>query len=205
VTPSTPPWPRPEEPPDTFQGLIEKARAGNAGACQLLYDRYHEVVLQVVRRHLHRRLRSILDSIDVTQIVWKSIFGCIQDGQPFAGPREFLAFLTGLARNKTLQEHRQAMEVEKRSLAHEEPLAEHAREVHARPDPAGSPADRAAVEDEWALFLRRLPNRDREALEALRAGEPLEAVAQRRGVTMPTLRRLMHFHLAAHFGFAFKG
>jgi RNA polymerase sigma factor (sigma-70 family) len=199
VSASEQPAPRPDLPPDSFQGLIEHAAAGKTGACQRLYDQYHDIVLGVVRRHLQRRLRTMLDSIDVTQNVWKSLFGILQGGQPFAGPNEFLAYLTGIARNKTLLENRQAIEVEKRSLSHEEPLAKHAGEVIERPDPAASPTDRAAIADEWDKFLQSVPEDVRLAFVALRRGESQADVAARLGVSVRTLRRRVQHYVREHF------
>jgi len=81
-------------------------------------------------------------------------------------------FLTEVGRLKTLQAYRDQVRTQKRSMAREEPLGEHV-------DPAEGPAEQAADEDAWAYLLNHQSERDRAALEGLRAGEGLKELARR--------------------------
>src|SRR5437867_1239997 len=92
-----------------FAALLDRARAGCQSARTELYERFRAAVLFSVRRKLHRRMRSQLDSADFTQAVWASVFHLPAERCDFAGPDEFVDFLATLAANKVGNEFRRKL------------------------------------------------------------------------------------------------
>src|SRR5207249_3189871 len=71
---SQPTHPSSTKKTDDLRQLLDSARAGNADACQRLYDRYSAHVLTVVRHHLGHPLRRAFDSADLTPQTWQAVF-----------------------------------------------------------------------------------------------------------------------------------
>src|SRR5207245_1431062 len=104
---------------------------------------------------------------------------------------EFMRFLAAVAQNKTLQVHRRLVETQNRSLARQVPLDGAACEQAVQHGPGADPSESVASEDEWQQLLRGLPERDRAAVEGLRAGQTFEELARRLDVSVRSLRRIL--------------
>ena len=105
-----------------FKALIEQARAGDQQACKKLFDDYHKHVLTVIRRRIDKRVRRRLESIDIAQEVWLAAFReALSRG--FAGPAQFVSYLTTVGERLTLKTFRHEVAAQKRSVSREEPLS----------------------------------------------------------------------------------
>jgi DNA-directed RNA polymerase specialized sigma24 family protein len=173
-----------------FAELIQRARNGDVEACQRLHARYAEHVLRFIRRRLKQPLRRIVDSTDVAQDVWKSVFLNTLQQKDFADPQQFLRLLAGIAEKKALERQRQQVETQKRSLARDVSLETHGHGLADRTESGVNPAARVESEDEWVHRLRNLSERERSLLKGLRAGESLEDFAQRHHLSLKTVYRV---------------
>src|ERR1700722_16733422 len=106
-----------------FADLIESARLGDEAAVAVLLGRFEPEGRTMVRARLPRVLRDQVDSMDIVQAIWTSVFtGKPDDAGKFADAGQFRGFLAGVARNKVNQEHRRRTRTKKYNLAREERL-----------------------------------------------------------------------------------
>lgn len=102
-----------------FDGLMRLAVAGDQMAINTLVDRYGKHVKRAVRRMLPHRMRSLYDSDDFEQAVWKS-FLIDQDAiSRMTDPARLIAHLATLARNKVIDESRRRMGTQKHDMRRE--------------------------------------------------------------------------------------
>jgi RNA polymerase sigma-70 factor (ECF subfamily) len=157
-----------------------------------LLDRYGDHILRVVRRKLHRELRSKFDSVDFVQAVWASFFADVPQRGSFDRPQALIAFLVTLAQNKVIEVVRQRMKTQKYNINREKPLEA------ASPDAGGAVASRdptpsqvAIANDEWRRLLAELPDRYQRMLVLLREGHTQKDIARELGVNEKTVRRVL--------------
>jgi RNA polymerase sigma factor (sigma-70 family) len=188
-----PPCPAAEAVGDTrlFGDLIERARAGCQDAARTLYERYNRHILSVVRRHFlptAAPLRRDLDSGDLVQEAWGSLFAVLRQGRAFLTPEDLKRFMVTLAGNHFRKHYRARVTARKRSLNREEALDPATHDLAAT---GTDPAEQVAAADECQHLLAGLPEQDRPVLLAVRDGERLCEVASRLGISLRTAERIV--------------
>ncbi|HVX14388.1 MAG TPA: sigma-70 family RNA polymerase sigma factor [Pirellulales bacterium] len=91
---------------DNFAVLMEQVRQGSQEAAAEVWRQYGPYVVYVVRRSLHQSLRPQVDSQDFAQDVWASFFRVLPAADNLQTPDALFRFLTRMARNKVIDEHR---------------------------------------------------------------------------------------------------
>jgi RNA polymerase sigma factor (sigma-70 family) len=91
-----------------FSELMEQVRLGSHEAAEELWRRYGPYVVHVVRRSLHHRLRARFDSQDFAQAAWASFFAELPEAAQLDTPAALVSFLSRIARNKVIVEHRRS-------------------------------------------------------------------------------------------------
>ena len=143
----------------TFAEFVGRIRAGDERAAADLVGRYAPVIRVAVRTRLgDRRLRRVLDTMDICQSVLKSFFARAAAGQyDLEQPGQLVRLLVAIARNKVaLQARRQR--AGNRDLRRDVPLAAGDWDV------AGvgpSPSRVASGRELLAEFRRRLSAEER--------------------------------------------
>jgi len=145
-----------------FADLMGQLRAGAPEAARLLHQRYNHHLITAVRRRLHQRLRTVFESQDFAQDVWKSFFTDPSRRQ-FADADELIRFLSGVATRKVIDAWRAAA-ARKRGAAQTRPLDQEP------PAPQATPSQDAAAGERWHQLIHELPDPYRRALELLRGG-----------------------------------
>jgi RNA polymerase sigma-70 factor (ECF subfamily) len=182
-------------PPEggALRELLGRIRAGDEDAARELLARYEVQVRLVVRRQLPRLLRSRFDSLDFLQSVWGSFFRRVRAGtEGLEEPRNVVAFLVRVARNKVIDQHRRAVS-RKHDVRREEPLGVDPdgtlnRSVASEQD---SPSEQAGARETFAR-LRGYLDEDRRDILALKAiGHTNREIGDRLGVSERTVRRAL--------------
>jgi RNA polymerase sigma-70 factor (ECF subfamily) len=187
-------------PEDDFRQLMTRVRAGSEEAARELFDRYSGHISRVVRRRLHRRLRTQYDSLDFLQAVWASFFALPLDQYTFAHPKDLVRFLARMAYNKVVDVTRRRFGTFKYNINCELPIAE----------ASGRPADQVAVhqptpsqevmaEERWEQLLEGLTPPFRRVLELLREGYTHKMIAQELGFHPKMIQRFLR-QLADRWG-----
>jgi RNA polymerase sigma factor (sigma-70 family) len=96
--------------PNEIEQLLQRLRDGDRDALNELVARYGDALRFVIRHRLSRRARSFMDSEDVLQMVWYSVFRCLTHNDPrwIETDEDLKAYLCGYARNKALMASRSA-------------------------------------------------------------------------------------------------
>ncbi len=175
---------RRDAPPEELE-LFRRARNGCQQSAEVLVERYSEALLRVIRHHLNLKVRSVYDSVDVLQSAWAVVFCRPVPPEAFESLETLVAYLRGVARNKTLQTNRKYLEAEKRTLIRQGPPDSDV------PDPQPSAERVVTAKDQWERLLLRLDPEWREGFRLLRDGHSQADVARRLGITEWTLRRLL--------------
>lgn len=89
----------PEEPPDLSLELVRRIQAGDRGAFEGLYLRYHDALLFSIRCRLGSRLRASLQSEDILQSVVKDALAELARFEP-RGPGSLRHYLHTCVLNK---------------------------------------------------------------------------------------------------------
>jgi RNA polymerase sigma-70 factor, ECF subfamily len=112
--------------------LVDRAKVGDPAAQNELIERYEPRVLPIVRAHLRRPVRKLMDSQDIVQEVMVQALHNL-DGFAMRDENSFLHYLGVAAVNK-IRDHADALKAKKRDVRREVEMAA----------PAG--ADSAAID-----------------------------------------------------------
>jgi RNA polymerase sigma-70 factor (ECF subfamily) len=109
-----------DEPPPISE-LIQRARAGDAGALEILLHRYREFVRLLIRHRSSGQLRGRVDSSDMVQ---ETLLKAAQNLAQFHGEREeeWCAWLGRIAEREVIAQRRLHVEAAKRTVTREQSL-----------------------------------------------------------------------------------
>lgn len=172
-----------------FTELMQQVRQGSPEAAARLLREHGPLVMAVVRRRLHRRLRPKFDSVDFTQAVWASFFVRAAKNHQFETPDQLAAFLVQMAQNKLAAEHRRRFRTAKYQI-HREADAASAASDHV-PAPGPSPTEMAIAKETLEQLLTGQPAHYRQIVELKLAGLTVDEIAQRVGTHERTVRRVL--------------
>jgi RNA polymerase sigma factor (sigma-70 family) len=175
-----------------FATLMQRIREGSQEAARELLEDYGPHVFRVVRRRLHRRLRSKFDSSDFVQAVWASFFALQPREFRFDSPEELVGFLVNLARNKVVDTVRQRLASLKYDV-HREQSLDDSRAVRREEIVAHqpTPSQIAVAKEQWDRLLQQTPAHHRQILDLLRQGNTHLEIAHKLGMDEKTIRRLI--------------
>jgi RNA polymerase sigma-70 factor, ECF subfamily len=164
---------------DAITRLVERARAGDAGARQTLYEQHVNRVFRTVRG----MLASDADAEDVTQDTMLTVLTSLRKYSPRADSR-FAAWVTTIAVNTA-----------RRRFRRRRPELTATGELPETPDDGPDPADaldRARRRRALLIALAELPERDR-MIVSLRYGGELNAseIGSTLGVEPATIRKTL--------------
>jgi RNA polymerase sigma-70 factor (ECF subfamily) len=164
---------------DAIAGLVEQARAGDAGARRTLYTQHVDRVFRTVRA----MLRSDADAEDVTQDAMLTVLTSLNKYTRRADAR-FAGWVTTIAVNTV-----------RRRFRRPRPELTATGELPETPDEAADPAadlDRARQRHALLIALGELPERER-AIVSLRYGAELNAseIANIVGIEPATVRKIL--------------
>jgi len=180
-------------PPNEFEQLMERVRAGCPEAAREIFERYSAEIQLVVRHRLSRRLRSQYDSLDFTQDAWASFFDIPAERYTFKTPEELMAFLSRIAFRKVIDAYRRRQGTVKYSRHEEQALRRRTEDDPGNepPSPQPTPSQFAIAEEQWTRLLRGQRPEVRRALEMLRLGYSHQEVGDCLGVHPKLIQRVL--------------
>jgi RNA polymerase sigma-70 factor (ECF subfamily) len=160
-----------------FAAVLERARAGDAEAVELLVGAYEPEVRRVARRRLGPALRSALETVDLFQSVHRSLLRCLRNNRfTFAGPQGLVALAVTMVKRKAarkwarLKTEREYLQLRTLLLA------------RAQPERA------AALAETLQALLEGLADADRQLLLLYLEGHTTAEAARRLGLDADSLR-----------------
>lgn len=184
---------QPAPPPDadTFPALIERVRAGDSAAAEVLVRRYEPALRREVRFRLRdAAVRRVTGESDVCQMVLASFFGRAALGQfDLDSPADLLNLLMQIARNKVVDETRRRHRQKDQGAVVLEPLL--TADGEARPLPVVGPTPSAAVagRDLVAHLRARMTADERRVCDLRHAGAEWAAIAAELGEEADAVRK----------------
>lgn len=180
-----------------FSALMKEVRQGSQDAAEQVWRQYGPHVLHVVRRSLQQRMRTQFDSQDFSQAVWASFFAELPDEAQLDTPAALVRFLSRLARNKVVEEHRK-LHARGRNLDREEPLDPAAGGSELIDKRSPSPSQEAVADDLVAQLTAGQPPLYGRIVQMRREGLRTAEIAEREQTTTRRVRRVMR-HLTSVF------
>jgi RNA polymerase sigma-70 factor (ECF subfamily) len=174
---------------EAFTALMHRVQAGDPDAAAELIRHYEpDIRLEVgVRLRVQdRRVRRLLDSMDVTQSVLGSFFAGVAAGRfTPENPQQLLGLLVTMARNKLLTQVRYQRQ-QRRDLRRVQPLDAAVHDVRAAGE---SPSQVLAGKELLGEFRKRLTDEEQQLAEQRRQGRPWPAIAADLGGTAEGRRK----------------
>jgi RNA polymerase sigma-70 factor (ECF subfamily) len=168
--------------------LFARARAGDQEAWAQLFDHCYDKVRRVVRRRLDRPMRSLFDSTDFANDVFKSLVAK-SDRFDFPNMAALRAYLEQAARQKLIDEYRRQHR-QKRDRSREHRLLEDDEGGTLEPPASGPTPSQFAVERETReTLLAGQSGADRRIIELKDQGYSNEEVAEQTGLHVRKVQR----------------
>jgi RNA polymerase sigma factor (sigma-70 family) len=178
-----------------FAALIEGVGRGDEAAVAALLARFEPEIRTMVRVRLPKILRNQLDSMDIVQAVWTSVFtGKPDDVARFADAGQFRGFLAGVARNKVYEAHRRGTRTKKYDLGREERLYVRKGERDVPRDVPASdptPSEEVQADDRLDQIVRGRTPEEVQVVDLRRQGLTYDEVAERLGTSERSVRRVI--------------
>jgi RNA polymerase sigma-70 factor (ECF subfamily) len=176
-----------------FHALIARVCAGAPDSARELVEKYGSYLLRVIRRRLHKKLRSKFDSQDFVQDVWASFFATVPEAEAFRTPEHLIAYLERLARNRLTDVIRQRMIKARYNVNREQQSLNDSRAGRLAPPAARvpTPSTIAMSREEWDRLLAAQPLVYRHILLLRRDGQTLAQIAKKLRISERTVRRVL--------------
>jgi RNA polymerase sigma factor (sigma-70 family) len=174
-----------------FETQLKRVRSGSHQAVRALLERYKQPIFRVIRRRLHKELRSRYDSEDFVQSVWSSFFAISPDEFAFESPEALQAFLIDMASKKVIEAIRKRATQKrdpKRSKSLDGSARAEARTVSAR---TPTPSQVVMAKELWANLLEGQPAHHQRILLLLRQGKTHVEIAAELDMSEKSIRRLI--------------
>ncbi|HUY88833.1 MAG TPA: RNA polymerase sigma factor [Pirellulales bacterium] len=172
---------------ESLEVMVKKLSAGDPNAAEAAFRAYEPYLRLVVRRQMTTRLRSKFDSADVVQSIWADLLPGFRRAEwRFDNAVQLRGFLIKVTRNRLIdrmRKHRTGIEVER-------PLVDSAQEGFPA-STAPRPSEVTQAKDLWRQMLDACPPEHHELLRLKRLGLPLGEIAERTGLHVDSVRRVV--------------
>jgi len=177
---------------DDFSDLIRRVGEGSEEAAWELVEQYGETIRRAVRRRLNGALRPKFDSLDFVQLVWSSFFRVRSKVTRFGHPRELVAFLVTMARNKVGMEARRRLLTKKYNVNREHSLDQVCGRSRADvPDSQPAPIEVLIARETWNRMLEKRPEHYQQIIRMRLQGRTYQDIADSLQLAESTVRRFL--------------
>lgn len=173
---------------DSISRIIAEIQQGSVDSAERLYREFQPLVLRVVRRHLSRDMRRISDSLDFSQIVWKTLFEHASRMPQFEDPQVIAAYIARVAANKVQGEMRAQLSLKRDVRRTPDALSSEVRSVESH-DP--TPSQSVMAKERLDTLCAGLNALQRQMVEQRVQGFHIDEIAQNFGISERTVRRVL--------------
>jgi RNA polymerase sigma factor (sigma-70 family) len=176
--------------------LVEQAQAGSSAAAELLYKRYREPLLAVIRSVLSQPLRRLYDSDSFLNEAFAEIFSRHFSDEVLRSPDTLWPYLKKIAQNKVLDAKRKYLWTAGRCLARDVPLEDLAEEEWPESkelSPEETVILKELIEDRLLNLIGQLPDLLQTIIHLVLAGECVTVIANRLGVEQKRVYRAIEW------------
>jgi RNA polymerase sigma factor (sigma-70 family) len=169
-------------PPGDLGDLIQQAQAGSDAAAQMLFERYRQPLLTVIRAFLSRPLRKLYDSEDFLQDTFEAIFKTYFTQQVLYSPQNLWPYLKKIAENKVRDANRKHLLSQRHNITLEvslENTAAYEEATSRELSPEEALLLKELVEERLVDLLDQLPSTLREIIQLVMRGHNVQEIAHK--------------------------
>ena len=171
--------------------LLERFRAGDDSAAEVIFARYFHRLTLLARSRLSARLAQRTDPEDIVQSVYRSFFVGVREGRYALGRGgDLWRLLASITRHKLLRQARH-QRADRRSFERECPLDQMEEGGLAGRQHDPTPDEAVALADELERVFAELDPFGRRVLELRLQGLQLSAIAEETGRAERSVRRAL--------------
>ena len=174
----------------TFRSLLRQMQDGSHEAAWTIVQTYSPQVQAVIRRQMSKRLRSLYDSEDFVQSVWASFLRA-QPSSTIDGPKQLIALLSKMAKNRIIDEARKRKKTIKHGRHVEVQIRKDCGEAFLLPDPSPTPSAHLIAQEAWDQLFADVPDYYRVIVERRVEGATFTEIATQLGKNERTIRRVI--------------
>lgn len=173
---------------DEYQGVLDRARAGNQAAILRLVQVYEPDIRLIARARLGSAIRPILDSVDVAQSVHRCVVLGLRRGSfDISTPEKLVAVAVGMVRIK-IARHWRRLRIQERSKAGFDRDANLSHVLAALTSREDNPAHVAELKDQMNRVSKELSDLELQVVQMRLDGYSTAAVARELGLDADMLR-----------------
>lgn len=172
----------------SLRDMMIQIRSGDQTAATEFHNRYQQHLKRWVRRRLrHAQLRSLLDTVDVTQEIWVRLFELVRKERFLPVDEEELLRMLAVLSDRVIDLQRRFHHRQRRNITQTVQLNEpgHAATGNSGPEPE----ENVEVQESLTLVNHLLTREEREILQARGDGATWAELAEPRGTTAEALRK----------------
>ena len=173
----------------SLMALLADVRQGSEPAAWAIIDLYGSHVLRAVRRSMHYRLRNEFDSNDFVQMVWVSFFRRPDELGHLHSPKQLVAWLVSIARNKVIDEVRRRLKSKRRDVTRNVYLDGDPTIARRLPARDATPSAVAMAKERWETLVDQQPERVQRMLEMRLGGAKFSEIAEELHLHERTVRK----------------
>lgn len=177
---------------DDFKSLMQRLGAGDESAAEQVVNRYGDHLAHAIKRRLRsQKMRVRYGTEDCLQSVWKSMFSNIDKLAKIKTPEHLMNYLAKMASNKLIDRDRQ-LKAQRNDISRECGLPEPGSAGHnalAAQEP--TPSQVVAIDDEWEVRTKDLPEDVKEILELRRRGYTSKEIAEKTNRSTRGVRQII--------------
>ena len=175
---------------DSPGDLIERARAGDQDAWNVLFEECYPKILRVVRRRLSRQMRTHYDSTDIANEVMNSLHAKFGDFN-FDSFTELRRFVAHAAQQKVIDHYRHE-HAQKRNIDRDRPLVgEDGRTLWEPADDSPTPSQVAVANEQERNLLEKQSGPERAVVALRLEGYGNPEIAQEIGWSLRSVERFL--------------
>lgn len=173
---------------DSIAHIVAEIQQGSVESAERLYREFQPLVLRVIRRHLSRDMRRVSDSLDFSQIVWKTLFEHASRMPHFEDPQVVAAYIARVATNKVRGEMRAQLSLKRDVRRTPDALSSKLWSIQSR-DP--TPSQSVMAKERLDTLCAGLDSMQRQMIEQRIQGLNIDEIAHNLGISERTVRRVL--------------
>lgn len=182
-----------EPAPEDLDTLLEQARQGSQNAIAVLINQFSPRLYRCIRRAITRSSRRVIDSDDIAQSVWKSIF-TLQNNRYLSAiksPAHLRGVLARIAFNKTIDKGRRDMAQQRCTRRLQSAYVNDRIEASVAEKRIPSASERFIAQETLERLMTSVPEKYTEVIKQRIGGASISEISDELGIPLRSLHRIL--------------
>ncbi|WP_437206045.1 RNA polymerase sigma factor [Planctomicrobium sp. SH664] len=168
-----------------FDVLLQRMRSGSQLAISEVVKQFSPTVYGMIRRRIAQAVRTVTDSEDVAQSVWRSFFEGLDQQYLIQSPEQLRALLGKMASNKAVDCGRRHFARQQHGETIKQPV-----DTVPLPSTDPSPSEVLMAKECLSKIVKSVPPRFAQAVSMRAQGIPVETIARTLQLPLRSLTRI---------------